>query len=287
MADFKPKLLGIELIMFFIVQAIALFVGYTFFKKGLVQQMPVSQALPSFLIAFVIAIVVMVAVLYFLKTPKTFSLFFGFMIFIGTNIVFSAFVPDLIAVILAIIVVVVRFYKPNIITHNIAIFLTIAGVSAQLGLMMPVLAVIVILLVLSVYDYIAVFKTHTMIKMFKQMLQRGAPFAIIVPESPQHFNVQVHKVSKEKLEKLKKSGRGKSRFLMLGTGDLAFPAVFAVSALVQYNMMTSFAIIAGALVGIVVNHYYLTQKFKAIPALPAIAVFSIIAFVISQLPSWI
>lgn len=284
--DFKPKLLAIELIMFAIVQALALFVGYTFFKKGIIEQMTVTEALPSFFIAFAIAIVMMVAIMYFLKTPKTFAVFFGFMIFIGTNIVFSAFFPDLIAIPLAIAVVAIRFWKPSLVTHNLAMFLTIAGVSAQLGLMIPVLAVIIILIGLSIYDYIAVFKTRTMVKMFKQMMQRGAPFAIVVPESPQQFNAQIHKVSKEKLEQMKKSAKGKSRFLMLGTGDLAFPAVFAVSALSQ-GINISLVIIAGALVGIVINHYYLTKKFRAIPALPAIAACSIIAYALAQLPNWI
>ena len=278
--DFRPKLLGAELVMFTIVQALALFVGYTFFKQGIIQQMPVAEALPTFFAAFAIAVVMMVAIMYFLKTPKTFAIFFGFMIFIGSNIVFSAFVPDLIAVILAVVVVFARFYKPSIFTHNLAIFFTITGVSAQLGLMLPVLAVVIILIGLSIYDYIAVFKTQTMVKMFKQMMQRGAPFAIVVPESPQYFNAQIHKVSKEKLEKMKKSAKGKSKFLMLGTGDLAFPAVFAVSALSQ-GMNFSYAIIAGALAGIVINHYYLTKKFRAIPALPAIAACSILAYAVA------
>ncbi|MFH0868771.1 MAG: presenilin family intramembrane aspartyl protease [archaeon] len=289
--DFRYKLLAVESGMFLAIQLLAVFVGAIFVQKGLVQQMPVQQALPSFLIAFAIAMVVMVAVLYFLKTPKTFGIFFAFIIFIGTEIVFEAFVPSLIAAALAIIVVMVRVWKPNVLTHNIAIFLTIAGISAQLGMMLPVPAVIIIILALSVYDYLAVFKFKTMVKMFRQMLERGAPFAIIVPESAEHFSEHVGKVSKEKLAQVEKRGKAKKsekpRFMMLGTGDLAFPAVFAVSAYAQYNIAVSAAIIAGAMVGLVVNHYYLTKKFQAIPALPAIAVFSTLGFILSQLPSWI
>lgn len=291
MSDFKPKLLGVELVMFFAVQMIALFVGSNLARKGIVEEMqgPSWSILSQFIIAFAIAIALMLAAMYFLKTPRTFAIFFAFLIFIGTNIVFSAFFPDLIAIPLAIAVVAIRLVKPNLITHNIAIFLTIAGVAAYLGatLRSHIEVIIILLIALSIYDYIAVFKTGTMLTMFKHMLQRGAPFAIIVPESPKQFGAQIHKVSKEKLRKLERADKRKSKFLMLGTGDLAFPAVFAVAALTQYNLATAFAIITGAMVGIVVNHYYLTQKYRAIPALPAIAFFSIIAFVISQLPSWI
>jgi presenilin-like A22 family membrane protease len=49
------------------------------------------------------------------------------------------------------------------------------------------------------------------------------------------------------------------------------------------NWFTVFAIIAGTVVGIFVNHYLLTQKFRAIPALPAIVAGSVIAFAISLL----
>jgi len=287
--NFRYKLLAVESGMFLIVQFLALIVGIRFVKSGLVQQMPVSEALPTFLIAFAVAMVILVAVLYFLKTPKTFGMFFAFMIFIGTVIVFEAFVSDIIAIPAAIAVVAIRFIKPNVFTHNVAIFLTIAGISAQLGTLLPTAAVIIIILGLSVYDYIAVFKTKTMVNMFKQMLERGAPFAIVVPENVEHFGKHIGKISKDKL---KQQGKGKIRddapkVMMLGTGDLAFPAVFAVSAYAQYNLYASFAVMAGAMIGLVVNHYYLTKKFQAIPALPAIAVFSTIGFVLSQLPGWI
>ena len=285
--DFKPKLLTVELGMFLTIQFIALIVGTSFVKKGLVQQMPTAQALPSFFIEFLIAMGILIAAIYLLKTPKSFAFFFAFMMFIGTEIVFEAFLPSIIAIIIAIAIVVIRYVKPNVFTHNLAIFLTVAGISAQLGTMLPVLAIIVILIALSIYDYIAVFKTKTMVGMFKKMLERGAPFAIVVPESVEHFGEKIEKVSKEKLKQHEKKKPAKPKFMMLGTGDLAFPAVFAVSALAEYNWIASVAIVAGAMAGIVVNHYFLTQKFRAIPALPAIATFSIIGFVMSQLPGWI
>ena len=276
MADFRPKLLMVEMGMFLLVQLIALFVGQNMIKRGQVEFLPPPQALTSFFIAFIIALAMILLILKFLTGPWGFGIFFAVMIFIGSQIVFESFLPALIAILLAIVVVAIRFIKPNVLTHNIAIFITIAGVSAQLGTILPVVAIIVILLVLSVYDYIAVFKTKSMIAMFKQMLHRGAPFAIVVPESIEHMTMHIAKASKEKLRKTHE----KSKFLMLGTGDLAFPAVFAVSALAQYGLQAAMFVIAGSLAGLAVNHYYLTQKFRAIPALPALAIFSIVGFLV-------
>ena len=289
--DFRPKLLSVELGMFLIVQALALLAAANLIVKGLAPEKMQGEApaLGMIGIAFAIAIVIMIAVLYFLKTPKTFGIFFGFMMFIGTEIFFEAFVPSLIAIVIAAIVVAVRFIKPNVITHNIAIFLTVAGISTMLGLTMPsARSVIILLIVLSIYDYIAVFKVGSMISMFKKMLERGAPFAIVVPESVEHFGEHMEKVSKEKLKQHAQKKKSETpKFMMLGTGDLAFPAIFAVSAYAQYQWIPAIAVVMGAVVGVVVNHYFLTKKFKAIPALPAIACFSIIAFAITQIPSWI
>jgi len=273
--DFKFKLLGIEISMFLAIQAIGLWVGSVLLQAGQIETLPTEQALSSFVIAFAIALVMVVLALKFLASPFSFGIFFAVLIFIGAQIVFAAFLPLIWSIIAAAAVAAVRFVKPTVITHNIAIFLTVAGVSAQLGLLLPVPAILIILFGLSIYDYWAVFKSKHMVTWFKSMLERSAPFAIIVPERPEAMAASVQAVSARKLKRKDRS------VIMLGTGDLAFPTVFAVSALSAYGPLTALAIIAGSIVGIFVNHYYLIKKFRAIPALPAIAFFSALGFFIS------
>lgn len=131
---------------------------------------------------------------------------------------------------------------------------------------------------LSIYDFIAVFKTKHMVSMFKDLLKRGVPLAIVVPEEPMAFKENVQKISKAKLRETDK------KVLMLGTGDLAFPALFAVSAFAANGLAAALAIIAGSIVGLVFNHYLLTiKKFKFIPALPFIALFSAIGYFVAVL----
>src|SRR3990172_7708576 len=132
MADFKPRIFVYESLMFLAVQFIAIITGAQLVGTGKVTIPPPEGGafrLGQFLIAFIIALVLIVLILRFLKTPLTFGLFFAFLIFIGAQTVFGAFLPLIISIILAIAVVVLRWWKPNIITHNFAIFLGVAGVS--------------------------------------------------------------------------------------------------------------------------------------------------------------
>ena len=279
MTDFKPKLLAYESLMFLAVQFIALATGMALISKpSTPPPMELVEGLKWFFLAFVISMAIILLVIRFLK-KVSFNAFFAFIIIVGAYYVFSAFLPFLLAIILAAVIVGLRFWKPNLITHNIAIFLGVAGVAAVLGNMLPVIAVIVILFALSIYDFIAVFKTKHMVSMFKDMLKKGMPLAIVVPEQSAGFALNVHKVSKQKLRETDK------KVLMLGTGDLAFPALFAVSAFrASGSLIPALAIMIGSIVGIVFNHYLLTiKKYKVIPALPFIALFSVIGYFIAIL----
>ncbi|MEM2874219.1 MAG: presenilin family intramembrane aspartyl protease [Candidatus Nanoarchaeia archaeon] len=280
--DFKPQLLMYESLMFLVVQGIALATGASLVSSGQVIVPPPEGGftrLGQFLIAFLIAFVLIILILKLLKTPLTFNIFFAFLIFVGAQVVFNAFLPLIVSILLAIAVVAIRWRKPNLITHNIAIFLGVAGVSALLGTALrPWPEIIILLIALSIYDFIAVFKTKIMVSLFKELLKRGAPLAIIVPEHPTQFITSVKKVSRQKLKETDK------KVLMLGTGDLAFPALFAVSALTD-GVAPALAVVVGSIVGLVFNHYLMmVKKFRFIPALPFIALFSIISYVIAVLP---
>lgn len=286
--DFKPKLLAYEGIMFLSVQLLALITGILIkLNTPEIEPLPPTQAIPWFFAAFGIALLIIVLAIRFLK-HRTFGAFFAFLIFVGTQIVFmsvlsaifspESFIALLLSVVLAAAVVGLRFVKPNLITHNAAIFLAVAGVAAQLGTLLPIIAILFILLVLSIYDFIAVFKTKHMVSMFKDMLKKGVPMAIVVPEQAGGFAANVQKVSHQKLRETDK------KVLMLGTGDLAFPALFAVAAYAASGIMVAAAIIIGSMIGLVFNHYLLTiKKYRVIPALPFIALFSVIGYFIAIL----
>lgn len=283
MNEFRPRLLFSEMSLFLIVQFLGLWTGYTLLKT--VPVPPRMETFPSivwFLAAFLIATSLMLILMKYFKGKLFFSSAFAFLVFIGSEAVFSIFVPPYWSIALAVAVVAARFLWPSVLTQNIAIILAVAGVGAQLGILLTVPAIIILLIVLSVYDVWAVFKSKHMIKMFKGMMQRGAAMALVIPESLKHITKPMQSVQTEKLKAVPTK-----RFMMLGTGDLAFPLVFAVAAL-EYSLLSAIGVILGALAGILVIHILIIQKkFTALPALPPIAAGSIAGFIFVQLLNFI
>ena len=158
-------------------------------------------------------------------------------------------------------------------SHNAAIVLAVSGIGATLGLILPVIAIIILLLVLSVYDFIAVFKTKHMVKMFSSLMKKGTPLAVIIPEKFGDVGSSVHTAITTKISR----APDKRKFVMLGTGDLVFPIILAVSVFGEFSLLHSLFVVAGSLIGIVIIHLLLTsKKFKALPALPPITAGSLI-----------
>ena len=280
MSESRPQLLAAQVTLFLAVQLLGLWVGWTLLKTVPVPKMETGPSLLWFGIAFVVVTAGILLALKYFKFKMPFGAMFAFLIFVGAHIVFSTFLPNIYAIILAVAIVALRYLWPNILTQNIAIVISIAGISAQLGVLLTVPAVIILLIALSIYDVWAVFKTKHMITMAKGLMHRGMTPMIILPSDWRDFGKKMKEVT---TEKLRPSRTPLLKYMMLGTGDLAFPLVFAVSAL-SYSLLSAYAIVLGALVGIIVVHFLmLTGKFKALPALPPIAAGSIIAFAISLL----
>jgi len=207
-----------------------------------------------------------------LQGPSMFKLIFVIFIVSGTKQVFSAFFPFLIASIIALAILAIWLLMPIVIVHNIALLFAIAGISAAFGLSVSIQTMIFILGALSLYDVLAVYKTKHMVKMFKGMMNRGVLLAMIVPLKLRGFF--------EKTSNIKPQ----SGFMLLGTGDVAFPLIFAVTVMKE-SITASIFVVGGALVGVASVYallLYQTQR-RALPALPPIASGAILGFILSTL----
>ena len=208
----------------------------------------------------------------YLKREIGFKIFFMVLIVIGTNAIFSSFMSDVPAMLIAIGILLGWVFFKFIWMHNLAIMLALTGISVQLGMSMSVSTIIILITFLSIYDVIAVYKTRHMVKLFKSLVDKGVILSIIVPFKLKQFLRPTETVE---------PGKG---YLLLGTGDIAFPLIFAVSVL-KFSLTSAIFVAGGALIGVAVVFHLLTSQAqrKALPALPPIAVFSILGFVISLL----
>jgi presenilin-like A22 family membrane protease len=268
--------------MFMVAQVIGILVGFLNLKlPEFAVTAPVSESIFGFLIAFLIATTVLIVLIKFVKGSWLFRIMLAALIFLGSEMVFSTFLPAWLGIALALILVGLRFLWPTIVLQNFSMTLAVAGIGASIGLLLPVEAVIVILVLLSVYDYIAVFKTKHMVKLFKNLFSRHVPLSLVVPGNLKDFKANVN-------DAFIGPGKGKVRkYMMLGTGDIAFPIIFAVSA-VRQSLFSGISVLFGSFFGIVAVYFILLKcKKGAIPALPPIAICTIAAYFLSKLIVWL
>lgn len=182
----------------------------------------------------------------------------------------SLWLKEILAIILMIALVIFWLKKPEVIIHNFVVILGIAGMGSFLGLSLHQSVIISLLILFSIYDFVAVYKTKHMIRLAKEMTEAGAILALIVPQRPSGFRANLKEV------------RPGGEFFVLGGGDVAFPLLLCVS-LVPQGVANAFMVATFSLIGLYLSFWlFISQKVRQpIPALPPIALFSIIGFLIT------
>lgn len=226
-----------------------------------------------FLSAFFLVTVILFLLLRAVKNRIFFEIIFSFALWIGVETILSLFLPPLFSSFTALVLILLRYLILRIWFYNLILILGVAGIAAALGLTITSATAILILLVLSVYDIVAVFKTKHIVKMAKGLLERKVIFFLIIPQTVRGFGFNPETV-----------GPGKN-FIILGTGDLLLPVLFSVSAYASHNFTVALGVMIGALAGVGVLYYlFFHQKIRRpLPALPPLALFSILGYFVSFL----
>jgi len=145
----------------------------------------------------------------------------------------------------------------NPVVMNIVLLFTTPGIGALFGSSLAFIPALILILILSAYDLVAVFGTKHMIT-----LAEGARGKI-----PLMFSIPFE-----------------GRYIGLGTGDLAIPVIFSVSVMRDYSFMNAILTGLGGLVGITLLFVYiLNKKEVTLPALPPICAGLIAGFLVGLL----
>jgi presenilin-like A22 family membrane protease len=229
-----------------------------------------------FSISFLLATLIIFLIIRLIRFKKQrrwiFKTLFVLAVFTGGSLMFSAWVPDAIALILMGLLIFWWMKKPSILIQDICMILGIAGTGSVLGLTFTPKTVVFFLIIFSIYDFIAVYKTKHMVEMAKAMLKSKAILGLVIPPNILGF--------KEGLEDVRPGGK----FLVLGGGDIVFPLLLCCS-LIPSGFLKSLIVGFFSLIGLFVSLliFVLQKKRKPIPALPPIAFFSIIGFLITRI----
>ena len=189
---------------------------------------------------------------------------------LGSLISFSTFLGDF-SVIVVLLIVFFWLKSPSVFLQNLLVVTGIAGAGSIIGLKMEPYTVISVLVLFSIYDYIAVYKTKHMVKMAKGMIEGGAIVGIVIPRKMLDFQAPIKDIKP-----------GGERFFVLGGGDLTFPLILCCSVLpwgIAYSLIT----VLFSLVGFFFTLFIFSnqKERKAVPALPPIALFSILGFLVA------
>jgi len=227
----------------------------------------------QFLIYFAVSTILIVALSKSKRLKKKrktiFRAIFFISIFIGGMISLSVFIPDIFSFIILLVLFLAWKKYSIILLHNLMVCLSIAGIGVIMGSVFDPIAIVIFLVLFSVYDFIAVYKTKHMIKMAKEMVKTKAIMGIITPFS---FSGLLDDFGKKK----------KGDFLILGGGDLAFPLFLVSSVTINYGVKEALFLTVFCTIGLAASFslFIFQKKRRAIPALPPIAFFSILGYLV-------
>ncbi len=276
-----------EAFLFTLTQGLGIFVAIRLSKVlEELEIKPEPVSLFSFLIYFLVVTLIILA---FLKISKKGSgvllqIFFVLAVFSGLDILFSTFMLEPWATFLAAGLIVIRFIRPTVLLHNLVVVGGLAGVGGLLGMTLFPRDAIILLVILAVYDVIAVYKTKHMVKMAKVMIKKRVILGIIIPEKILGLKASMRDVEQDKIpvRRILKPGK-MGQFMILGGGDLVLPLLL-IASVVNQNIWQGIIVLIFALLGLLAMHLiFIKLKSRPMPALPPLALFSILGYLVSLL----
>jgi presenilin-like A22 family membrane protease len=244
-------------------------------------EVPATSSLGPILLYFVALIVVVGLVLFFIPLSALkflFRMLFALLFTWGVFILGVFWLPFWVAVALALVIGAAWLFFPRVWLHDLVLIIAVASVAAVFGRLISPWTAMILLGALALYDCFAV-RFGYMLWMANKMSQTAALPAFILPRHGAELRSPVVHMDLGKVADTDPEDRAYS---VLGGGDIAFPLLLTASVYFARGLGSSLIIAAFGLGGLVAA--YLIQSFilkgKPMPALPPIAVLSLIGLLI-------
>jgi presenilin-like A22 family membrane protease len=170
--------------------------------------------------------------------------------------------------------------KPEWYIVNASAVLSAIGATAMLGVSLNPLVTVALLIAMSVYDALSVYKTKHMIDLADTLVDLKLPIVFVVPKKRGYSLRRETKTLKQKL----KEGEEREAFF-LGVGDAVIPGTLTVSAfhtLAGNTLPIALSTLAGTLGGFAAL-MLLVMKGKPQAGLPFLCTGAIIGYAVSSL----
>jgi len=261
--------------IFLLCQILSLVLAIHFIPQNLqltiVDKNPNSVWNALFIVGYIIFFSVVILILKkFFKSGNFLFIFETLALFSGISLVFSVVVSPLLANLSAIYLLLLKysFKKETIYTkwyNNTLLALAISGAATVIGLSLGIIPVIVLLILLAIYDLVAVFYTKHMITLANMIITKKVSLIFLLPS--------------------------KKREYKLGGGDIVIPAVVSTSLFLLliktqtllFSILAVVSVWLASIIGLFMTFYILDKykkKVKALPALPIQVVLMVLVILV-------
>ena len=195
------------------------------------------------------------------------------------SFVFSDTLALLISVIAAAILVVALIKYPEWYVIDLTGIVVGVGAIGIFGISLGIFLVIVLLIGLSIYDAISVYKTKHMIDLADVVMELKLPVLLVVPKIRKYSLLKETKGIKEKLE-----DNEEREAFFLGLGDIVMPGILVVAAfqnIADNGLLVALSVMVGTLIGFAV---LMTVVIKGKPqaGLPYMCSGAILGYIVSS-----
>lgn len=244
-----------------------------------------TSFLPSIIIAFIFAIVLLIILTRF-NFGFILKIWFFVVMLIAIGIFFNTFFPNeqyfpYIALIFALPLALIKVFKRDFLVHNLTELVIYPSIAAVFVQLLNFWTVIALLVLISIYDMWAVWRSGIMQKMAKYQINELKVFSgFFVPYISKKNRMKLKEASKSNSKS--KSGNVRVDMAILGGGDVVFPIITAGVMLNQFGFMPALLVIIGATLGLGYLLFF-AEKKKFYPAMPFITA----GILLGILVSWI
>lgn len=261
--------------IFLLCQILSLVLAIHFIPQNLqltiVDKNPNSVWNALFIVGYIIFFTIVLLVLKkIFKSGNFLFIFETLALFSGISLVFSVVVSPLLANLSAIYLLLLKysFKKETIYTkwyNNVLLAVAISGAATVIGLSLGIIPVIVLLVLLAIYDLVAVFYTKHMVTLADMIITKKVSLIFLLPS--------------------------KKREYKLGGGDIVIPAVVSTSLFMLliktqtllFSILAVVSVWLASIIGLFMTFYILDKykkKVRALPALPIQVVLMILVILI-------
>lgn len=220
-----------------------------------------------YIIGAVILGTILILILIKWKRINLWKLWFFVAVSLCLHVAFSAFIPANYSLVLALILAFIKVYRPNIFIHNFTELFIYSGLAVIFVPVMNLFAAFVLMILLSIYDMYAVWKSKHMVSMAKFQTKSGVFAGVLMP------------YKMPSLKPRAKKGVVKMKMAILGGGDLGFPLIFAGVVFKSVGLYQAMIIPVFAAIALLLL-LLLGKKDRFYPAMPFISAGCFVGYIV-------